>query len=68
MFPITPEEQPSVPTLPNYSIVETPADHNGTERILIDELLTQDQCNDLMDLTQVLYILSYYGVLLASYI
>ena len=54
MFPITSEEQPSVSNLQNYSIVETPADHNGIERILIDELLTEDQCNDLMDLTQVL--------------
>ena len=56
MYPIIPEEHndTSNETDANkFIIVETPADHNGVERIVVDGILTEQQCKDLLELTEV---------------
>ena len=34
-------------------VVETPADHNGVERLVMDDLLSQQQCDQLIELASV---------------
>lgn len=54
-FSVTRElvSEPTVEQVATYSVKETPEDHDGVERIVVDDLLTQQQCQDLLELTDV---------------
>ena len=68
MFPVITEEETKQETLTTneekkpetlmteegFTLVESPKDHNGIERIVVDEVLNEEQCQDLLQLTEVI--------------
>ncbi len=65
MYPILPKTEQATETndheesTTKFTIVESPVDHNGIERVVADGLLTEDQCKGLLELTEV-YATSYF--------